>query len=142
MPSETPCPNCGEINGGCFFPPSLGEPGFFVCQPPDLAALIDTATAKQVQRCIEKLRGMEDYNAREEPHLRVIFPTSIEAAWPLAVEVKMAMIATDDAPELICRCWLKWRLAEDREQMPKPDETALIEDHFSRVEDIILECCA
>jgi hypothetical protein len=31
---KTKCPNCGEMcNAGHYFPPSLGEPGFYVCTP-------------------------------------------------------------------------------------------------------------
>jgi ribosomal protein L32 len=28
-----PCPNCG-LQGPHFAPPSLGEPGFYICQKP------------------------------------------------------------------------------------------------------------
>lgn len=31
--AEMRCPNCGEIGGRHFAPPSLGEPGFYTCHP-------------------------------------------------------------------------------------------------------------
>ena len=98
MSTTSPCPNCGNITDGCFFPPSFGGGGFFTCKPSTerkarLAEIDQKKLIEQSPAHLERCRLIDS----DEVKMR--FNKAIDPQYKITQETEASLLALDEGGE-------------------------------------------